>query len=70
MLDRAVMVSRSGGNIVLGLCWLKKERNKFLAGSENGCIELFDVEKMKGTQLVVIECCALLCRPFPLSMSG
>jgi WD40 repeat protein len=31
---------------VLGLCWLNRESSKFLAGSDNGTIRLFDIDRM------------------------
>jgi len=46
-----VGVCRSGGNIVLGLCWLRQTPTRFVAGSENGCIEMFDINHMKGAAL-------------------
>ncbi|XP_065876235.1 protein DWD HYPERSENSITIVE TO UV-B 1-like isoform X2 [Euphorbia lathyris] len=33
-------------NSILGLCWLKMHPSKLLAGSDNGCLKLFDINHM------------------------
>mgnify|MGYP002385603174 CR=1 FL=1 len=34
---------------VLALCWLHKERDKFVFGCDNGLVCLFDIKRLKGT---------------------
>ncbi|XP_031277946.1 uncharacterized protein LOC116136372 [Pistacia vera] len=56
-----VVINHENGNIsnyiptigvtssVLGLCWLKKYPSKLVAGSDNGCLRLFDTNHMPHT---------------------
>ncbi|XP_073386370.1 protein DWD HYPERSENSITIVE TO UV-B 1 isoform X2 [Physcomitrium patens] len=36
---------------ILGLCWLNKDPNKLIAGSENGCLQLYDVNHMRASMI-------------------
>lgn len=38
--------SNGAMNSILGLCWLKNHPSKLLAGSDNGCLKLFDIDLM------------------------
>lgn len=36
---------------ILGLCWLNKDPSKLIAGSDNGTLQLYDVNRMRSTVL-------------------
>ena len=36
---------------ILGLCWLNKDPTKLIVGSDNGTLQLYDVNRMRSTVL-------------------
>eukprot|EP00698_Gefionella_okellyi_P010280 TRINITY_DN2658_c0_g1_i1.p1 TRINITY_DN2658_c0_g1~~TRINITY_DN2658_c0_g1_i1.p1 ORF type:complete len:738 (+),score=129.91 TRINITY_DN2658_c0_g1_i1:92-2305(+) len=45
--SKPIASTATQGNIVLGLCWMHNTPGRFVAGSENGQLDMFDVETMK-----------------------
>lgn len=41
--------SNGSSHSILGLCWLNKDPNKLIAGSDHGSLQLFDVNRMRST---------------------
>ncbi|CAM6056040.1 unnamed protein product [Sphagnum tenellum] len=39
---------------ILGLCWLNKDPNKLIAGSDNGSLQLYDVNHMRASMVTAV----------------
>lgn len=55
--DKVVGYVQSNGSShsILGLCWLNKDSSKLIAGSDNGSLQLYDVNRMRATTNLSID---------------